>query len=1356
MITDGTNTITLLNSYLPCGLDRLPYDDPKWQLSLEHIRLASEKIARDSIVIWGGDFNYTSRDQDRRFGGDHGRKNPGACERAEDFERFFTDHVRIRDVTCTSSLTRVGHPTSSPNQGGARLDRFYASLSSRVVSTECFDWRVPYRTDHKAVVVEILLPKKNGSTASLNIKGARADETQLYLRSIDSWFEANPGSSMKQGLDSTTSIAHHCFRKVVRGRKYVSRDISKAARELKSLKIAYKLLSLWRQVCPADALPDAVITRRQQQSLRHRRNNAVQRLVRLGLGHLRDNPPGVKAEIAKAKRSLARLVNAEKLKVESLRDRYAALSLHNKAHVHRLLNRSSRAAVVSGFGGVHGEEARALALIELQSLFGSSSDNDTGIGSLQEALDAGSLHLSSSLSSQALVNVWERARAPLDIEPSIWNPVLADIEEDDVKWYIQNLDQDGAAGMDELSPALLKMIWEGCEHFRKWFLKTANATLGGDREECEALVTFIPKHGKTQAEPGSARPITLLPILRRSISSIVNRRIGKVIDEHPSPLLQQGTCGFLPSLGCDVAVERLLNAAEVWAKDKAPVFAIQSDIQKAFDTVGWNILEEGIDRLRMPAALKRFMLATVGSVRSVRARVDGAFTDRVVRSRGTPQGSPLSPLCFAIAADIIMKAIRSVLSCAQGDLAFVYADDSVVVCRSHTSFEKVVDVLNSASFVTGLAFSAKKTEIRGRRCGDLTSIRLGEEEVKVQPLRKPLNILGVPVALNGNDSAYVPLARRSWMSTLGNLHFVHMRCIHSLQLAALYVREVVVPRLEYRLRHLKGNAHGTVGIMKKISKRIAAKVSQIAECRQLSAASLHVLLDIPDAYEMATLGQASMVIRQCNAHPLDPLSRDTREELCSGEESRYGSLHKNLGKLGLQLKVARLWKGSLNNRTFIFSDSLIRSIRVDGGGGPVAPGQDVTILMVQSQRHFRFTVQVGENVTHAAKYQWFAKESRLGNFIACLSSILVSAFASGVRRNASTSVCVRTGPDLKFEERLANFYSLSKSKRLRTNEALWFTLLERVVSDLRIKLSVEALSVVESFCLSDVLERTSNLEPIRLVLDFPEEYILPVQLVKTDCSPLECLVVTGDHRRFIRQKMRASALCRMQGGLHQGFFALSGDIRFVMKTAMNHSGSLARFALGALSNCLRIRDFPSREFLSLGDDGDRFEYEPDSDDSEADCDWVAESVRIACPICHSNGKWFHDSVEHIFLHCPAHERRRNENYQALVDFVVSRHNEFGREPHPSEDEVKRLLRFGNGSQLFPSANSLAAMFGVLPSTEFSSVFKQWFSGLSLARRDEGSTSVAQLKTEFVEIALTGALKLWRDHQRFYSAFPLVP
>jgi len=66
------------------------------------------------------------------------------------------------------------------------------------------------------------------------------------------------------------------------------------------------------------------------------------------------------------------------------------------------------------------------------------------------------------------------------------------------------------------------------------------------------------------------------------------------------------------------------------------------------------------------------------------------------------------------------------------------------------------------------------------------------------------------------------------------------------------------------------------------------------------------------------------------------------------------------------------------------------------------------------------------------------------------------------------------------------------------------------------------------------------------------------------------------------------------------------------------------------------------------------------------------------------------------------------------------------------------------------------MFGVLPSTEFSSVFKQWFSGLSLARRDEGSTSVAQLKTEFVEIALTGALKLWRDHQRFYSAFPLVP
>ncbi len=1327
VVTDGYNTVNLFNVYLPSGLDRLTRTTAQWKEAFDLLNLASDKIDPDSTLIWGGDFNYTYRLKDRYSVAPTLDRPPRKIrQHTIEFESLLNHFFGVTDVSQDTRHTCLGTVEENDTlRGSSRLDRFYVSNPNDIRSVAYRDWRASFRTDHLAVIIELALHRPRKTI--LQPKIFTPNRIREYSKAVNTLLEEHPQIAVGEAQKAMTALVQEHF--LVHSPKHIPNNLARAHTRRKRWRGIVRTIRKWWE-----RMRESFFDASYYFGLRRQERHIRRTLRSLGINSMPDED-AITSLSRKFKRERQHLARKFKRKLKKLRKRCKSLSLYAKAHAHRILKKSARPATVAGFGGQLGREARKLAQAELEVLFGSRADEESDVNRLADALETRSFR-PTKLKAEELLNIWKTASLPIDKDPSIWESVLRPIEPSDVDAYLKTLDVGGAAGADEISPLLFKTMWKECDSFNPWFIDVANKDLHRPRRNCNALVTFIPKHGKTQPGPGSARPITLLPIMRRCVSAIVNRRIEAVLDQEQDQILQPGTCGFIPSRGSDVAVERLLSAAATWRKKKLPTYIIQSDIQKAFDTIDWNQLEKGLTRLRIPDELRRFLLSSAKSVKHVRARVDGGLTGSVARQRGTPQGSPLSPLTYAFTADIVTKAIKLVLD--ERDLVFVYADDVVIVCHKKNTLSRVVDIINSTRLVCGLNFAPKKTEFRCKRKGWVKSISISGTCIPSKPLKTPLTILGVTIAIDATDLSYRDLVQNSLTAIRGNLHFVQMRCIHSLQLAVMYIREILVPSIEFRLRHLRASCWGNRGRMWSINASIARKISRIAHCKGLSPKSVHSLLDIPMVKDIVTIGQTTMLFRQCNSNPTDPGSTDIRLLLRDDNAPRYSSLRERLARLHLRIVSSPPWLHTIRDATHQWASSLRQDIRVPGPQHAILPEHDVFVFMKYVRTHFYYAVKTSQAIgaptwTHAAKIQRMARETPLASFIASLCLVLRSVLADHILATIR-DVSVLVESDFDFNTRFSKFHALSKSKRLRTQDAFWFTLLDRVVEELNLCLDV-TVSFGSAPLLDEAYVTSLNLDPTPIVVLHPEEYILPTLLLREDLADGEFAVVTSDYRRLIRSRLRRCALERMKAGHHQGFFARSGNVQLVMKTALQHSDSMARFTLAALSNCLKIRNFASREFRDLKNDGDPLE--PGN-----------SNKRVACPCCLSKSEWYFDSLEHIFLFCPSHCEKRIEARKVLVDFVAEAQRKLGMVPEPTQ--LNTQLEFNVEQSLFPKTNPLAGMFGVLAAGEFRAACDTWFPVLRDKDRENGLPTVSQLQRGFILAALSAAQHLWNEHRRCYS------
>jgi len=218
----------------------------------------------------------------------------------------------------------------------------------------------------------------------------------------------------------------------------------------------------------------------------------------------------------------------------------------------------------------------------------------------------------------------------------------------------------GAAGVDGLD------IDQSARHLATAWPAIREQLLKGTYRPSSVRRGTIPK------PDGGERELGIPTVTDRLIQQALLQILQPILD----PTFSEHSYGFRPGRRAQDAV----LAAQAYVQSGRRV-VVDVDLEKFFDRVNHDIL---IDRLS-----KR--IGDAGVIRLIRAYLDsGIMSDGVVqqRTKGTPQGGPLSPLLANVMLDEVDKELER-----RGHCFVRYADDANVYVRSRQAGERVMALL---------------------------------------------------------------------------------------------------------------------------------------------------------------------------------------------------------------------------------------------------------------------------------------------------------------------------------------------------------------------------------------------------------------------------------------------------------------------------------------------------------------------------------------------------------------------------------------------------------------------------------------------------------------------------------------
>ena len=275
------------------------------------------------------------------------------------------------------------------------------------------------------------------------------------------------------------------------------------------------------------------------------------------------------------------------------------------------------------------------------------------------------------------------------------------VTESEVRSAIINAPKMKAAGPDGLRAEIFHL------HPDKWasiLTHIYNAAMNGTqlgKNFRESIIILLYKKG-SQLEPANYRPIALINIIAKILSSIHNYRLRK----HLHSIIDRNQTGFVPGRSITENV-LLVQDTLHWAKNNCPsAIVLCLDFAKAYDRVDWSFLKQSLTKTGFgPKWLT--LINNIYNNRTAQLTINGRTTARFDITRGVLQGDPLSPALFIIQASPLYSLIAKLRTMCAIPLTInttipagtFYADDSTLLAKSP---EHAVQLFNAAQqFCTG-------------------------------------------------------------------------------------------------------------------------------------------------------------------------------------------------------------------------------------------------------------------------------------------------------------------------------------------------------------------------------------------------------------------------------------------------------------------------------------------------------------------------------------------------------------------------------------------------------------------------------------------------------------------------------
>jgi len=223
------------------------------------------------------------------------------------------------------------------------------------------------------------------------------------------------------------------------------------------------------------------------------------------------------------------------------------------------------------------------------------------------------------------------------------------------------------AGSDGLPYEFYQYFWEDIKElvlaaFNEPF-QSASADPTLSESQRQGLLYLIHKgHGKPRDTPDSYRPITLLNCDYKLVAKVMTHRFGG-----PADAVLDGTqTAFVPGRWIGDNVMFHMEEIDYLEATNQSGCILFLDFEKAYDRMSRSWIVACMERMSFPAqAIRWVQLLLKGT--TGRVMFNGFFSRQFTVDSGVAQGSPLSPLLYAIAAQPLAAHLRQLQQTGQID-----------------------------------------------------------------------------------------------------------------------------------------------------------------------------------------------------------------------------------------------------------------------------------------------------------------------------------------------------------------------------------------------------------------------------------------------------------------------------------------------------------------------------------------------------------------------------------------------------------------------------------------------------------------------------------------------------------------
>ena len=229
----------------------------------------------------------------------------------------------------------------------------------------------------------------------------------------------------------------------------------------------------------------------------------------------------------------------------------------------------------------------------------------------------------------------------------------------------------------------------------------------------QGVITCIPKEGKPKQFIKNWRPISLLNVSYKILSSCIAARIKQVLPI----IIHESQKGFMKGRYIGENIRLLYDTILITEKENIPGLLLMIDFEKAFDSVSWSFVEKALIFFNFPECIVQWFKILYNKASSC-ISFNGQYSKWFNLHRGCRQGDPISPYLYLICAEILSLMIRSNsnikgLKLKDKDILLsLFADDTTLYLDgSEQSFKEAIGVIESFTKISGLKMNNDKTQI---------------------------------------------------------------------------------------------------------------------------------------------------------------------------------------------------------------------------------------------------------------------------------------------------------------------------------------------------------------------------------------------------------------------------------------------------------------------------------------------------------------------------------------------------------------------------------------------------------------------------------------------------------------------